>query len=128
VIDRDDRSSAEIAQLEAAGIKVLSQRHLEAFLLADEILTALCEQQGQTEKVADLLKAKEKAIADSVARGNASDDVKSASGTIYNETKRLLHLTGCGNTSEAFCRDTMAPLVTPSTQTYRNLKRTIFGS
>jgi predicted ATPase len=128
VIDRDDRSSAEISQLQAAGIKVLTQRHLEAFLLADEILTALCEQHGQTEKVADLLEAKKKAIADSTTRGNALDDVKSASGTIYNETKRLLGLTGCGNTSEAFCRDTMAPLVTPSTTTYRELRHAIFGS
>ena len=59
-------------------------------------------------------------MAESIARGNPSDDVKSAAGKIYTELKRRLGLTQCGNNTEAFTRDTMASLVTPETSAYQN--------
>lgn len=62
----------------------------------------------------------------SVERGNPVDDVKSASGEIFVELKKLLRLRGCGNTTDAFLRDTIAPLITPDTQVYQNLKSDIF--
>jgi predicted ATPase len=128
VIDRDDRSPQEISQLEKEGVKVLSRRHLEAYLMDDEILTALCAKVEKPDRAAEVLAAKVQAMKDSIARGNPSDDVKSAAGIIYNESKRILALTGCGNYVEAFCRDTLAPLVVPSTETYRLLKHGIFGT
>jgi hypothetical protein len=47
--------------------------------------------------------------------------------TIYIEAKRILSLVGCGNNVEAFCRDTLAPLVTPATKVYSQLREDIFG-
>ena len=41
LIDRDDRSEAEIAELENQGIRVLSRRNLETYLYDDEVLEAL---------------------------------------------------------------------------------------
>ena len=127
VVDRDDRSTQEIADLKKDGIRVLSRRHLESYLMDDEILTALCEAVGQSTKVSEVLAAKTKAMADSIARGNPSDDVKSATGEIYVAVKSILKLTQAGNTAHAFLRDTLAPLVTPATAVYRQLKADIFA-
>jgi len=126
LIDRDDRSVQEIMDLQSAGVRVLSKRHLEAYLMDDEILTRLCEQVGLPQRVPEVLAAKSQAMADSVARGNAPDDVKSASGSIYVQAKKILGLTAGGNTVNAFLRDTSAPLVTQGTKIYIELKKDIF--
>lgn len=127
VVDRDDRSSQEIADLQREGVRVLSKRHLEAYLMDDQILSRLCVRASQPDKEVLVLAAKAQAIADSVGRGNAPDDIKSASGQIYVETKKILQLSQCGNTVNAFLRDTLAPLVVQDTNIYVQLKHDIFG-
>ena len=59
-------------------------------------------------------------------RKNPKDDIKSASGDIYTNLKKLLELTQCGNNTNTFLRDTMAPLITPDTKVYSELKKEIF--
>ena len=127
VVDRDDKSEQEIADLSHQGITVLSRRHLESYLLDDEVLAKLCISSGKGQLVSRALAVKQQAISESVNRGNAPDDVKSAAGQIYNELRSLLSLSACGNNTEAFLRDTMAPLITLDTQTYAELKHDIFG-
>lgn len=126
VIDRDERTPTEIAALVREGVKVLSRRHLEAFVLDDEILTKFCHHIGRPADVAATLAAKQSAIAASVARGNSPDDIKRASGTLYVELRNLLQLTQSGSDGHAFMRDILAPLITPDTQTYRTLVADIF--
>jgi hypothetical protein len=70
--------------------------------------------------------AKNAALHESVARGNAADDLKSASGKIFTELKRILNLNQCGNNKCAFIRDTMTPLVTEETNIYKQLEKEIF--
>ncbi len=126
-VDRDDKSEEEVAELNAQGIKVLKKRHIECYLLDDEIITKLCHSYNKKDKIEECLKAKEQAIAESVERGNPTDDIKSASGKIYTELKRILSLTQCGNTKDAFFRDTITPLITEETQIYKDLESEIFG-
>ena len=45
--------------------------------------------------------------------GDASDDIKPASGDIYNACTDLLELTNPGNDTKIFMRDTLAPLIKP---------------
>lgn len=127
VIDRDDRSEREIDAAQRGGVRVLSRRHIEAYLLDDEIILALCAQQGQEDLSEQALTLKQDAVASSIARTHPQDDVKSAAGHIYTGLKRVLGLTGRGNTASAFMQDTMAPLVKPGTTAYAELKRDIFG-
>lgn len=127
VVDRDDKSTAEVAELAMRGVRVLSRRHIESYLFDDEILSLLCTKLNKPEQISALLEEKQTAISNSVNRGNPQDDVKSAKGDIYNTAKQLLNLRGAGNTADAFCRDTLAPLVSPSTQVYAELKKDIFG-
>lgn len=127
VIDRDDRSEEEIEDAKKKGVKVLTRRNLESYLLDDSIITELCHDNGKDNLVSDALKIKHDAILDSVKRGNPADDLKKAAGTIYVELKRLLTLTGCGNNTDTFLRDTMSKLIKPGMAVYKELYKDIFG-
>ncbi|MBD2084954.1 MULTISPECIES: ATP-binding protein [unclassified Coleofasciculus] len=127
VVDKDDKSAKEIEELVTKDVKVLSLRHIESYLFNDEILNLLCVTSEKPDLINELLTTKQTAISKSINRGNAQDDIKSAGGDIYIAAKKLLNLKGAGNTVDAFCRDTLAPLVAPGTNVYAELKRDIFG-
>ncbi len=127
VIDCDDHAPADVEEYHTREIRVLSRRHIESFLYDDEVLTALCHSVKKSAEVMNLLNAKKSAITESVARGNPPDDIKSAAGTIYSETKRILGLTQVGNDQAAFARQTLAPLIKPGMAVYADLKRDIFA-
>ena len=116
IIDRDDRSENEVEELSEKGIKVLDRRHLESYLLDDEIIKKWCATVGKAELENSALTIKQQAINASISRGNATDDIKSASNDIVTNIKKLLGLTACGNNGEAIIRDTITPLITPDTQ------------
>lgn len=126
-VDRDDKSVEEIAECNTKQIKVLKRRHIESYILDDEIITKLCNNIGKPEKIAECIAAKTAKITASIARGNAVDDIKSASGEIYVELKRILNLTQCGNTKDAFFRDTLVPLITKETSVFKELEEEIFS-
>ena len=128
LVDRDDHAPEDVASYRAGGITVLGRRHLEAYLFDDEVLEALCQSVGRPEAAVAILAAKAKAISDSVARGNPPDDIKSAAGSIYTETKRILALTQVGNDTGAFSRNALAPLIKPNMAVYAELRRDIFGA
>lgn len=127
VIDRDARTEEEIKHENSIGIRVLSKRHLESYLMDDETLSAFCESLGQRDKGAEVLSEKAKAIAASVQRGNPADDIKSAAGMIYESMKRLLSLSQAGNSTDAFMRDKLAPMIKPGTKIYGELRRDVLG-
>ncbi|WP_372519460.1 AAA family ATPase [Candidatus Ruminimicrobiellum ovillum] len=126
LVDRDDRNDNEIEELKNKDIKVLSRRHIESYLLDDEILKLLCEKENKSDKYDEILSIKKAKLEDSISRGNPKDDIKSASGDIYVEIKKILQLSHSGNTKDAFFRDTLAPLITPETQVYKELEKDIF--
>ncbi|MFH1673763.1 MAG: AAA family ATPase [Pseudomonadota bacterium] len=125
LVDKDDHSSQEIADLKAKSILTLSRRNLECYLYDNEVIEKFVQSIGQQGKLSDVLKAKAMSLENSVARGNPQDDLKSAAGELYVELKKLLGLTGCGNSSDAFMRDTLAPLITPDMSVYREMERDI---
>lgn len=125
-IDRDDKSPEEVQELLEKGIKTSGRRHIESYLFDDELITKLCIIKGKPELIQNCLEVKNQAIQDSIGRGHPSDDIKSASGNIFVELKRILGLTQCGNNKCAFMRDTMTPLVTEETAVYQELENEIF--
>jgi hypothetical protein len=118
LVDKDDKSTIEIEELKGRNIKVLKRRHIESYLLDNEIITKLCVETNNADKTELALLIKTDAIAQSVLRGNPIDDIKSASGDIYIGLKRLLDLAGYGNTKDAFLRDTICPLITENTEVF----------
>jgi hypothetical protein len=128
LIDGDACSEREITEFRAKGVRVLSRRHIESFLLDDEILIALCKATGHADKETEILESKRKAIAKNATSGDSAlDDVKSVRGEIYVGVKQILELTKCGNTAHSFLRDTCAPLVKPNTNVYQELEKDIFS-
>jgi energy-coupling factor transporter ATP-binding protein EcfA2 len=128
IIDRDDRSQEEINEIiEDEGVIVLSLRDLESYLLDDEIIIKLCKINNKENLVDECLNIKKQAIENSVGRGNPIDDIKSAAGQIYVNLKKTLSLTQCGNSTEAFLRDTIANLVTEETNIYKKMRQEIFN-
>ena len=127
LVDRDDRSPEEIADLQADGVKVISRRHIESYILDDSVLKKWCQTSNSPDKENELLAIKTQKIADSVARGNAPDDIKSAGNDICTLGKKLLGVTACGNNGEMIMRDTLAKLITPDMAVYQELEHDIFG-
>lgn len=127
ITDRDDKSLEEIVENISRGINTLKERHLEVYLLDDEIIKKLCLVNGKSNLIGTALDVKKQAMNSSVSRGYPSDDVKAASGEIYHQLKKLLELKSCGNNSEAFLRDTMAPLVTSDTNVFQRLREEVIG-
>lgn len=128
VIDRDQRSDQQIHDLKDAGVRVLRHRHIERYLLDYEVLDALCEQCGRPDQ-RDAVRA---ALAESLrhavqVRGKEEDDYKSAASQWITAARRILNIQGGGSTTEAFLRDTLAPLVTSELGIYGALKEDVFG-
>ena len=125
LVDRDARSPEEVDELKRGGVRVLSRRNLESYLFDEEVLRALALSVGKTDKIDDLLAEKQRIL--NHRTGDAPDDLKLASGDIYNACKDLLELTNPGNNTKTFMRDTLAPLIKPGMTVYDELKRDIFG-
>ena len=123
--DRDDKSQQEVQDFEKDGNLVLGERNLECYLFADDVLTKLAESVGHTDKVADVLQIKADALAASAGRGNQPDDLKSAAGEIFINLRKTLALIRAGNSTDAFMRDTLAPLITPGMHTHTAMKAAI---
>ena len=127
LVDRDEHSDQEIAILREQGVRVLSRRNIECYLLADEILQRLCNLAGQPEKFPDAIQRRDQAVQDAASNhGRAPDDFKSASGAIQVFAQRELSLRQSGSDTHQFLRETAAPLL-PGTETYRALRADIFG-
>ena len=124
LVDRDSSSPEEVSELMKRGVRVLSRRNLESYLFDDEVLRALAHSVCKADK-ADVLLAKKQTILNQ-RTGDAPDDLKPASGDIYNACKDLLELSNPGNNTKTFMRDTLAPLVKPGMVMYDELKRDIF--
>lgn len=62
LMDRDDRSSSEVATIESAGNLVLQKRNLESYLFADDVIEALLEKEGKKELLDEALQIKQTAL------------------------------------------------------------------
>ncbi len=127
LVDRDSKTLEEIEATVASGVRVLSRRHLEAYLLDDEILRRLCDAVGRPELAEQLIDYKARLLVASAARGNPGDDYKSIAGELQVEARKLLGLNRAGSNAEAFLRDVLTPLVVPGTSVYRMLEADVFG-
>jgi hypothetical protein len=128
LIDRDDRTDAEIESYRQTGVRVLTLRTIESYLLCDDVLTSLCTQLGRPDVAPDLLAAKVQAISDSAANGAAADDMKRPAGDIYNAAKRLFPDRKLGGDKRAFMKGMCAPLVKQGMPIYERLRNDIFGT
>lgn len=129
LIDRDDLSPEEVADKAAQGLTVLKRRNIENYLFDDEVLRALCVLHGRESLADEIVAHKYAEMAKATTeRDRPVDDVKASAGPIYVNIKRKLRLTRCGNSAKEFMRSTIAPMICPEMEIYKELKADIFDS
>lgn len=105
----------------------MSVRDLENYLWSDEIVQKLADFVGKGELAGNLLDKKASLLDAAVSRGQPLDDVKYIVGEVYLCAKTTLGLTSCGITAKEFAIASLAPLLTPDTDTHKQLKDDLFG-
>ena len=114
--DLDQASSGEVNDLQQEGIKVLARGQIEDYLLADDVLHALCQDKAHCKgKVDELIELRDNA-----------PHIKDAADQIRQKII-VWGVRGAGETRGGFLRDTVAPRIKPGMPTYEELKQIIFG-
>lgn len=127
LIDRDDLSDDQVSDLKNKGITVLSRRHIESYLLDEEVIRKWCVTEGQSNKIDEAIEIYECCLNDSTTnRNNPSDDIKSVANDTCKKIKTLLELTRCGSNGDAIMKDTLSKLITDDMEVYKELRKSIF--
>ena len=121
IVDRDRATDEEIKRNAKKGIRTLSRTTLESYLLDDEVLTKLCEDHDASDKINDLLTAKQNAL--DKFKLKSSDNLKSIVQPIHGAAQRALKSANLGNNKESFMMDVLAPRIQPGMQVYEGAAR-----
>ena len=125
--DRDDADDEEIEENKKKGIRTLSRRNIEGYLLDDAVLTKFCEKHNIPDKTQDLLDAKQIALIDSIAQGKPDDDLKPTAQKVHVTARNALRSFPIGNRSRGFMKNHLAPCIQPDMPIYDELYDAIFG-
>ena len=116
VRDRDELLDAKRDELIAKGIRVLTRRTIEDYLIGNEVLEKFADEKNLTEDQLQELKN---------INGN-NDTAKARSGQIYQKIRKKYGLI-VGDTKEEFLSDVLAPLLSEEMTVYQELEGDIFG-
>ena len=125
IVDRDKATCGEIKRNAKKGIRTLSRKTIESYLLDDEVLTKLCEDYGASDKINDLLTAKQDALNKHGLK--LSDNLKPIVQQVHGAAQKVLESANLGNTRESFMMDMLASRIQPGMQVYDQLEKDIFG-
>ena len=116
--DLDQASSGEVNQWKQEEVKVLKRGKIEDYLLADDVLHALCqyhELEPYDEKADELIELRKNIL-----------DIKKAADQIRRHVIAW-GVNQAGETRHGFLRDTIAPRMKAGMSTYDELRQIIFG-
>ncbi len=125
LIDRDDKTDSEREREKQNGVFVLKRRTLENYLIDDEIIDLLCKEDKGSEKVEHLTQARDSAIDNEDVRSTVK--AKKALEKIRLAASDHLAIPYRGEDWKNFVYSCIAPLITPDTRIYQELKTDIFG-
>ena len=125
--DRDDADKDEIEENKEKGIRTLSHRNIEGFLLDDEVLLKFCEYHNIPGQIQNLIEARQTALNDSIANGKPHDDLKPTAQKVHVTARNALSPTPVGNKKIGFMKNHLAPRIQPGMAVYEQLYTDIFG-
>ena len=125
IVDRDKATEGEIKRNAKKGIRTLSWTTIESYLLDDEVLTKLCEDHGESDKVNNLLTAKQDALDKHGLK--SSDNLKRIVQEVHGAAQSVLKSAYLGNDKDSFMMDELAPRIQPGMKVYEQLHADIFG-
>ena len=129
VVDRDKATEGEIERDTEEGIRTLSRKSIESYLLDDEVLTKMCKNYGNPDETQNLLTAKNEILKKRINEGKSKspDDLKPIAQDIHVAAQNALKSVNLGNSKESFMRDILAPLIQSGMKVYEKLHKDIFG-
>ena len=129
IVDRDKATGGEIERDAEKGIRTLSLKSIESYLLDDEVLTKLYEKHGKQNKIQDLLTAKTDALNNRTSGGKSKspDDLKPIAQDIHVAAQGIIDSVPLGNNKDSFMKDILAKLIQPDMAVYEELYKDIFG-
>ncbi len=122
--DRDRHNADDRERVRQAGSFILKRRTLENYLLDAEVLKLLCEKMGRPEIAGTLISLRNANITGGDVR---SGNAKNAAVKIYEVAEAQLGIEHPGAVHTTFLIEHSAPLITPDTAIYKELKSDIFG-
>ena len=125
IVDQDNATLQEVERMKEKGIRTLSRRTIESFLLDDEVLSKWCEECGEPDKVNDLLAAKQEAL--DKYNLKSDDNLKAIVQTVHGAAQRALKSVRLGDSKESFMMDILASHIQPGMAVYEQLHEDIFG-
>ena len=126
IVDRDRTTEAGIKRNAEKGIRTLEWGEIEDYLIHNEVLTQLCESQGQSHKIRKFLRTKDKIIEEVNNNDRIKDKHKSIFQRIQEQAEETLGLSHSGDTVDSFKSDILAPLIKPNMTVYKQLHKDIF--
>ena len=125
--DRDALTPDEIKVKRAEGVCVMSgYRNIESMLLSDGMLSRLCDRLCRSDRFDAIRTARDDALACAGVQ-RANDDLKPAAQAVHHAVRIQLEMSRAGESTHAFMRDVLAPLVTADTPEYEKLRDDIFA-
>ena len=125
IIDGDGATCGDRKRNAEEGIRTLSRSSIESYLLDDEVLKKLCGDHDRSDKISDLLDAKQDALD---KRGlDPSDKLKSIVQDIYGAAQNILESVNLGINQNSFMMDILAPRIQRGMSVYEELHEDIFG-
>ena len=126
VVDGDGATQGYRDEHDSSDHIILTERNLEAYLLADDVLQALLAKQGRPELASEVHEIKSNALLSNLnrPRPKPSNDLKAASGTLFIGLQSLLGET-LARDADDFMRHVLAPLIIPGLPTYHRLEQEI---
>ena len=125
IVDRDKATCGEIKRNTKKGIRTLSRKTIESYLLDNEVLTKLCGDDGASDKINDLLTAKQDALKKHGLK--SSDNLKPIVQDVHGAAQKVLKSAYLGNTRESFMMDILASCIQSGMKVYEELHKDIFG-
>ena len=125
IIDGDTATPGDRKRNAKDGIRILSRKTIESYLLDDEVLKKLCEAHGKSDKISDLLTAKQKALDKQGLK--PTDKLKPIVQDIYGAAQNILESVNLGIDQRSFMMDILAQCIQPSMDVYKELHEDIFG-
>ena len=125
IVDQDDATPEDVKRRKKEGIRTLSRRTIESFLLDDGVLTKLCQDYDKSDKVNDLLAAKQEALDKHNLKPD--DNLKAIVQPIHGAAGKALKPAKLGDSQASFMMDILAPLIQPGMAVYEQLHEDIFG-
>ena len=133
--DKDILKTEQIEEGFQKGIRTLTRREIENYLLADEVLIKLCHSKNKFDKVDELLAAK-RDLKKNALKSNSEEDkpddddqLKCIAKSLYERAKDILDLQGEYTSKEPekdFMKYDLAPLIQPGMKVYKELHKDIF--